>query len=335
MPGNEQPVMHYLRAAAYIVVVAWGIRAASDVIVLLLLSLFIAYIIVPFPRWLIRRFKLRTATAIAMTVTLVPIIYVVISSLLYVTGLRMEARLPTYEVRFAAIYQQVTLFLNAHGGHFASLPSKGFLSSDRITEFAINNISTEVNLLSERLLVWLLSFLFVAEIVEQDESKRTVFAAGLIHYGGDIQRYIGIQAKTGAIAALANFALLAALGVDFPFLWCVLYFFLQFIPSLGFIIALVPPTLVALLILGWKKALLVGGGLVLTQLLADYILQPMFMKKGLHVTLLEITLSLIVWGSLLGPLGGILAIPLTLALREFIQAPLKKGAPIRAPNPAL
>jgi predicted PurR-regulated permease PerM len=56
---------------------------------------------------------------------------------------------------------------------------------------------------------------------------------------------------------LANLLLLWVLGVDFPLLWCFLYFFLQFIPSIGFLIAMVPPALVALLMLDWKIALLV------------------------------------------------------------------------------
>ena len=107
----------------------------------------------------------------------------------------------------------------------------------------------------------------------------------------------------------------------FAFVWCFLYFFLHFIPNLGFLISIVPPSLMALLMLGWKRALLVVGGLILTEMLGDYVVKPMLMIKGLHVSLLEIMLSLMVWGFLLGPAGAILAIPLTLALRRFIERP--------------
>ena len=81
----------------------------------------------------------------------------------------------------------------------------------------------------------------------------------------------------------------------------------------------------ALLMLGWKRALLVVGGLILTEMLGDYVVKPMLMIKGLHVSLLEIMLSLMVWGFLLGPAGAILAIPLTLALRRFIERPSTEG----------
>jgi AI-2 transport protein TqsA len=71
--------------------------------------------------------------------------------------------------------------------------------------------------------------------------------------------------------------------------------------------------------LGWKKALLVGGSLVVTQMLTDYGLTPILMKKEVHISFLEIIMSLMVWGFLLGPAGAILAIPLTLALKKFIE----------------
>lgn len=330
MLGNDHPLMRALVAGACIVIVAWGIRAASHVLLILLISLFLAYVAVPFPRWLIKRFKLATPAALGFTVILVLAIYAVLSSLLFMAGLRMMARLPAYELHFTALYQQISSFLLAHGAHFPAAPAEGYLSAGRVADFFIKNVTNVADIVTDRMLVWVLSLLFLVQIVEMDESKRGRFASGLIHYGGDVERFIGIQAKTGAITALANLVLLLLLGVDFPVLWCVFYFFLQFIPSLGFIIALVPPTLVALVIFGWTRALLVAGGLVLTQMLADYVILPMFMKKGLHVALLDIMLSLIVWGFLLGPWGGILAVPLTLVLRKYIQESLKGTTPARA-----
>lgn len=320
--------MRVLKAAALIVIVCWGIREASHILLVVLISLFLAYVAVPFPRWLIKRFKLRKPIAISLTVTSVVLIYVLFSVFLFEASLRIIAKMPIYEAHFNALYQQVTIFINSHGSHLPTAPPVGYLEADRVTEFAIATLPRIVGLFSERLLVWLLSLLFLIEIVEAEESKLGPLSRGLIHYGGDVQRFIAIQAKTGALTALVNLALLVVLGVEVPILWCVLYFFLQFIPTLGFVIAMVPPTLIALLTFGWTRALLAAGGLVLTQMLSDYLIQPMFMKKGLHVALIEIILSLVIWGYLLGPWGGILAVPLTLVLRKFIQESSKERAPI-------
>ena len=78
-------------------------------------------------------------------------------------------------------------------------------------------------------------------------------------------------------------------------------------------------TLLALLMLSWKKALLVLGCLILTEILGTYVLNPILLKKGLDVSVIEIMISVMVWGFLLGPAGVILAVPLTLALRRFID----------------
>lgn len=94
--------------------------------------------------------------------------------------------------------------------------------------------------------------------------------------------------------------------------------FLNFIPNLGFIIALIPPTLVALLMLGWKSALVVGGGMIVTNLIVDNVVTPMLVKNAMEISLLEITLSLLFWGYVLGPLGAVLSVPLTMVLKKII-----------------
>ena len=104
------------------------------------------------------------------------------------------------------------------------------------------------------------------------------------------------------------------------------YFFLDFIPTLGFSIALIPPTFITLLMQGWKRALLVGCGLILTNLIVDNIVMPMFAKHELSISFLEITLSLVGWAFLFGLPGAVMAIPMTLALKELIAKNSSKGS---------
>ncbi len=122
------------------------------------------------------------------------------------------------------------------------------------------------------------------------------------------------------------------MGVDTPVIWSVLYFFLDFIPTLGFLIALVPPTFVTLLMFGWKKTLIVGCGLILTNLIVDNLVTPIFMQHAVNVSFLEITLSLLGWAFLLGLAGAIVAIPLTLALKKFVTKSLKSEELVTVPS---
>jgi len=187
-----------------------------------------------------------------------------------------------------------------------------------MTQFIADILPTALEFFSDRLLIWFLTLLFLVTLLDPERGNSPI-AKRLANFGKDVQHYIATTAETGAISAVVNLLLLTVLRVDFAVVWCLLYFFLHFIPSIGFIIALVPPTLLALLMLGWKRALLVLAGMVLTETLGENVLKPILLKKMLDVSLLEVTLSLLGWGYLLGAAGAILSVPLTLALRRVIN----------------
>src|SRR6516162_2887998 len=128
--------------------------------------------------------------------------------------------------------------ISAHGVQSSALSSTNFYSSERIMTFISFFIPRVVGLFSNRVLVGILSLIFLFEIAESEGTATTPLGRKLLYYGKDVQRFIAISAQTGAIIALANLVLLIALGIDFPVLWCVLYFLLQFIPSTGFLIAI-------------------------------------------------------------------------------------------------
>jgi len=328
MSGSLPSHRRLLHAAAQIVIVAWGIRTASHILYLILIALLFAYVFLPFPKWLMRRFRLHQSLALALTVVLWASIWFVIWVALFEAGHQLMAKLPIYEERISSLYGRVGAFLSGHGIQSTHDSVKNLFGHDRIVEFARAMLPMLVGFFADRVVIFLLGLGFLVEMTYLYTGQSGLFARKLIYYGGDVQRFIAIAAQVGAINALVNLGLLVVLGVDAPVVWCFLYFFLQFIPNIGFVIALAPPSLMALLMLGWKRALLVAGGLILTQMLGDYVVKPMLLKKGFNISFLEIMLSLVVWGFLLGPPGAILAIPLTLAFRRAIEKPFteEKGA---------
>ena len=309
--------MHFLLGAACIVIISWGVKAASDILSLVLLGFLLAYSALPFVKWIMHKFRLRKTVALAIAVSLFNILAVVLLLVLFENIASAKERIPLYEERARDLYQQVAAFLNAHSIDITSLSATKEWTSKHVLKFA-DLILPEVSSLFSNGLVVIVLGAFILLIIAE-ERERTNVQSILTQVQNDVARYVGALATTGVLAALANFVLLFVLGVDFPLVWAVLYFFLNFIPSIGFLLALVPPSFLTLLILGWKKALLVVGGLVLTQLIANSAIKPMFLRKhGVEVSTVEKTLSLLWWGFLLGPVGGILAIPLTLALKRFI-----------------
>lgn len=308
-----------LQGVAYVVIVMWGIKAASHLLVLIAMALLLAYAFVPLPQWLMSHFRLRKVSAMALTVALLGTLNAVTVTLLHDSVERLRERLPLYHAHFIGLFEKSALFATEHGINLASLSTIKGSASDRIPEFIRAALPEAGGLLGDGLIISLLTWILLIGMVEEAGAAMGPLAEKLAYYGGDVKHYIAISARAGVITALANLIVLVAVGVDFPLLWCVLYFFLHFIPNVGFIFALVPPTLLALIMLGWKQALVVAGSLVVTQMLTDYGLTPVLMKREVHISFLEIMMSLMVWGFLLGPAGAILAIPLTLTLKKFIE----------------
>jgi len=311
-----------LHVAAYIVIVAWGIRSVSDILSVVLISLLLAYALVPVPKWLMKRFRLRKLSAIVLTVCFVVALYLVVSVALVEASYQMKAKLPIYEAHLRSMYEQIVAVLGAHGIQSASLSYKSFYNSDKIMSLMEALLPKVIGFFSDRVLVATLSVIFLIEIADSEGIGTGPLSRRLLYYGRDVQRFIAISAQTGAVTALANLVLLIALRVDFAIIWCVLFFYLHFIPNIGFLIAIIPPILVALLTFGWKRAVLVAIGLVITELIADSVLQPVLMRKGLDISFLQTTLSLLIWGFLLGPAGAVLGVPLTIAIKKYLQDPL-------------
>ena len=323
----------FLQSAAYAVIVAWGIRAASHILSVVLIALLMAYVIRPLPDWLMHRFRLGKGLALVLTAVFVNIVYLATSVVLIEAGLQMETKLPIYEQRITSLDNQVGIFLSAHGIPAAKYSVKNLYTYDQVFEFLRTGLPTVIGIISDRLLISVLIIVFVIEMTNLESAKGSLFSRKLLYYGTDTQRFITLSARTSAILAIANLALLLALGVDFAIVWCFLYFFLSFIPSIGFLFSMVPPVLIAFLMLGWKRALLVAGGLFFTQMMGDYVISPRLMKKGLHVSFLEIMLSLVIWSFLLGPAGALLAVPLTLALRRFMEKTFAENEGVLAQAP--
>ena len=317
--GNAiAPMLRILLASACMVIVMGGIRAAAPILGPLLLGLLVAYAIVPFPKWIMRRFKFAKSTAIALTAVAALAFWVYIVFALDIATLRIGEKLPTYEQHLSSLYAQLAAFTSAHGIAAPSLSIKQMLTPERFSEITRILLPEAGVIISNGILISLFAFLFVMTMVEDIGVTQGPLAEKLAYYASDAQRYVAVTAKTSGINALVNLLFLIVMGVDTPVVWSFLYFFLNFIPTLGYVVALVPPTFVTLLMYGWKRALVVACGLILTNLIVDNVVTPIFMKHAVDVSFLEITLSLVGWAFLLGLTGAILAIPLTLSLKKFL-----------------
>jgi AI-2 transport protein TqsA len=130
--------------------------------------------------------------------------------------------------------------------------------------------------------------------------------------GRSVVRQFGLRAIVNLVTGAGVTVLLFFSGVDFPLLWGILTFFLSFVPYVGIVLAVAPAVVLALAEFGVTRAVLVIAGVTAINLLAENVLSPMMMGRGLNISPTIVFLSFIFWAWLLGGPGAFLALPITL-----------------------
>jgi predicted PurR-regulated permease PerM len=120
-----------------------------------------------------------------------------------------------------------------------------------------------------------------------------------------------VSLATGILVGI----LLYVLGVGYPVLWGFLAFLLNYVPSVGSTVAAIPAVLLAFIQVGLARALIATAGYMAVNFILDNVIETKLMGRKLGLSTLVVFLSLIAWGSLLGPVGMVLCIPLTMTLK--------------------
>ena len=316
------PLLRLLVGAAAVVVIVIGLRALASVLTVFMVALVVAESLAPVMQWLMRR-GLSGAVSAILTLALTVVCGVVLIALLINSLTQLVQTLPQYEQRLASIGASVTALLTRAHVDTSHLSTLGFLDPGRLIGPATSLASDVILTLGRAIFVLLLVAFMLIDFAVRD--SRTPGLPGLRWmrqtdaFGGEIRSYMRLAALMAFIGAVANLLLLEALRIDFAFTWAVLAFFVSFIPVVGFVLAMVPPALIALLEFGWDRALMVIAGYVIISFVNDNIIKPRLVKHGFEMNFIEMFFSLLFWGWVFGPVGTILAVPLTLVVRQLLD----------------
>jgi predicted PurR-regulated permease PerM len=121
---------------------------------------------------------------------------------------------------------------------------------------------------------------------------------------------------TGTLVAVFVFIM----GLDYPLLWGMLAFALNYVPNIGSIIAAVPAVLLAIIQIGIVKAMIIAAGYVVLNLVMGNVIEPRFMGRSLGLSTMVVFLSLVFWGWILGPVGMLLSVPLTITAKIALDS---------------
>jgi predicted PurR-regulated permease PerM len=321
-----------LMAAAGVIVIA-GLKAAGSILVPVLLAAFLAVLSMP-PIKSLQRRGLPDWAAVIVVFLGVLGGFVLVSAFLGNSVQDFMDNLPEYERDLEQTTSGVIAWFNS-SGLARTLEGWGYdLSTDTVKEnldpgavmgMAGGMISSLTDVLSNTAFVLLTVVFIMLEAAGLPRKLRAAMGdptADIGRFTGivdGIQGYLRIKTwvslGTGVLVAVVNWAV----GVDYPILWGMFAFALNFVPNLGSIIAAVPAVLLAFVQYGWERALILLVAYVIINVVVGSVIEPKLMGRRLGLSTLVVFLSLVFWGWVWGPVGMLLSVPLTMVVKILLE----------------
>lgn len=333
--AQESPFVRFIIIAAAFVVVVAGMKAAESLLVPFLLSLFIAVLCSPSLAWLNKH-------GLPNGVSLLIIISVIVGGGLMIGAVvgsslsDFREDLPLYQEKLQGQSEQLLAWLSSKGISVDEDQWRDLVNPSAAMNMAGNTLASFGNVMTNAFMILLTVIFILAEEVrftdklrfgmnsdnlvpeEALDTERTMDALG--RFSLSVNRYMAIKLGLSLLTGGLIFVWLIFLDVRYPVLWGLLAFLLNFVPTLGSILAAIPAVLLALVQLGLGDAALVGLGYLVVNVVVGNALEPRIMGKGLNLSALVVFLSLVFWGWVLGPVGMLLSVPLTVMVKIALES---------------
>jgi predicted PurR-regulated permease PerM len=310
--------------AAFVIVVA-GMKLAAPLLVPFLLALFISILLAAPFNWLQCK-GLPAGIALLVVLSVLVVLTMLVGSLIGSSVQEFTTTYPVYEARLKEISEEFVNWMHGYGIHTSSGLLSSYADPGKVMKMAANIIGSMGNILTNSFLILVTVVFIMLEAASFPDKWRVAHEnadtslARFSTAAKTINQYMGIKMLTSLATGVAVVILIRLIGVDYAILWGVLAFLLNFIPNIGSIIAAVPAVLLALVQLGVVPALVAAGGYLLINTVVGTFLEPRYMGKGLGLSTLVVFLSLIFWGWVLGPVGMLLSVPLTIATKIALDS---------------
>jgi predicted PurR-regulated permease PerM len=310
-----------LAVAAFVVIVA-GMRAGADIIVPFLLALSIAIIFLPPLAWM-RRHHVPTALAIIIVFIVILIAITGVGALIGNSITRIVHDLPQYHQRLQGVIQQLLDLANRMGWHVSLTSIQSQLNPNSAITFVTHFFKSFGSVLGDGfLMVFMVAFLLFEACVlprKLGQMPKSERQGGMLEFfasfADSVQRYVFLKTAFSLVLGIVVALVLWGLGVRYAPLWGLLAFLLNFVPNIGAFLSAIPPILFALLQGGWPLFGFTTGVLFVIHFVSGNIIEPIFMGERLGLSTLIVFVSLVFWGWILGPVGMLLSVPLTMIIR--------------------
>jgi AI-2 transport protein TqsA len=311
---------------AAVVVIIFGMQAAKVLIVPFLLAIFFALITIRPMLWL-QGHRVPSALAAILVVTGLMLFLAVVGSIVGTSIGAFTAAIPTYQEQLESLMSGGVAFIQRFVDDDISVASiTEFIDPGRAMDMAATLLGALRGVLTNVFLILFTMVFILLEVSSVQVKAQAAFGRGAESFQRaglflkNLGRYLGIKTAVSMVTGLIAGLMTWAIGLDFPLLWGMLAFLLNYIPTIGSIIAAVPAVLLALIQLGPAEAATTAMGFVSLNLVFGNIIEPRLMGFGVGISPLVIFVGLIFWGWVFGPVGMLLSVPLTMTLKLALES---------------
>ena len=333
--------------AAFVVVVA-GMKAASSIVVPILAAIFVAVVSLP-PTAMLVRLGLRRWLATLTVFFVVMLFGLAAAGVITTTATALAAEIPQYQELLQAKIDSAVEWLENQGLKLGSETASNASTNsteeiagstmvdaaqigqltdlDVLFPYIQRTLNTLVGLLQDTVFV-LLTVVFILMEVTAIPTKIRMIASQTAgedtlnrwrHVIGDLQGYLVVKTFTSAATGLIAGVGCWMLGLPYAVVFGLIAFVLNYVPSLGSIIAAIPPILVALVLEGVGTAFGVTLLYLAINIGIGSLTEPRIMGRRMGLSPLVVFLSLVFWGFILGPVGMFLSVPLTMIVKILLE----------------
>ena len=323
---EKKPGARFLFILACLVVIVYGLQFAAPILLPSALALFLAVLSLPVMTWLVNhRVPSGFATLITVLVNVAVIgLFILLAS---PSVAELQNNLDQYAFDLQERWSQWMIWLeNSIGFGISDYLTVSIIDPEAVVDIARGTIGRIAQFLSTTFVVFLIMAFMLSEATVFPKKFRYILGVR----GGDedrftkiateIQSYLGIKTVVSLATGLALGIWAYAWDLDFPVLLGMIAFFLNYIPTVGSIIAAIPAVLLSVILYGTLgHAIVVAGGYIFVNMVVGNIIEPRWMGRSLGLSTLVVILSLLFWGWAWGPLGALLSVPLTVGVKILLE----------------
>ncbi len=321
---TKQTANVLLLMAAAVIVIA-GMKAADVIIIRFLLALLVAFIFSPL-FFRLNRLGVPQSVSLVIVFLIIVIIGAGLTAVFASAVADFSNSLPIYQENLQNMSDNIMAFLNELGIKTASENMKNIFDPAAIMNLFGALLKSFTGMLSDSVLIMMMVIFMLLEAYSVPLKIKEIWGADsrllkdIDNFVLGMQRYLYLKTVISLATGLLIGVFMMVIGVDFALLWGLLAFLLNFIPNVGSILAAIPPMILSLFQMGWLPFLEVSFVYLAVNNVIGNFLEPKIMGKGLNLSPFVVFMSVIFWGWVLGPIGMLLSVPLTMAFKMYLES---------------